>query len=766
MKKLFALILVVLMVLTGCSEVPEGLEQPETPSVPEQEEPEEIVLEGTDYLRENFPIIDGSTSLIPLEAGIRAAIFGKTIEEAALDVSHTTTWGSLQNLLEGNVDMIFSVALSDSQKRQAEYWEAELESVPVAYEGFVFVVNAKNPVDELTQEQLRKIYSGEITNWKEVGGNDAEIIAYQRNTDSGSQNYMIEFMGEVPLMDAPSVKRPGSMAGLMDAIAINDNAENAIGYSVYTYAADMYGNGDEIKFIKVDGAKVNKNSMAKGEYPLVGYNYAIFNAEEPEDSNVRKLVEWMLSDEGQLAAAKAGYVTMRDIGFDYSEEVIEKYEATGTGIKNPGTELPSYEYIVNRQAEIYSIREGLYLDYSSGKYSVNCLKNKELEEEIHAFIEEKSEELRKYRPEFEAYIERRKGNSEYGPLGIPTYWGESEEQQNDPVRVSLKAKNGYIYAVVTLEYWYNVQEGYNNFYKTETAVWDMESGKRLDVTDLFYEGIDIDEVLYKYLMVKSDEKIDAFYSYERKADFAGLPKEGWSITPEGIYFDYGNPYFTEGVFVDFKTLPEGILVTERPRDMKGSFIGATIFSPKLFRIKNDCVYKYIDGESSISYALLPEDSYPNAKKMNSIVEEHIEKYFNDKAIIDYFVSKGFSKENAEGSLWWADWRVTDYGGRYAIFSGGSIECYEVDENNVERIETYPIKTLFVFDIKTGKEIEYEDMLLPGWKEHCTVTDGVNVIVNYKDILEKDITGIDSYGSILFRIGWDYLVKVDEDYIRW
>ncbi len=65
---------------------------------------------------------------------------------------------------------------------------------PVAKEGFVFVVSKDNPVESLTQQQIRDIYSGKITNWSEVGGNDEEIIPYQRNNDSGSQNYMNEFM--------------------------------------------------------------------------------------------------------------------------------------------------------------------------------------------------------------------------------------------------------------------------------------------------------------------------------------------------------------------------------------------------------------------------------------------------------------------------------------------------------------------------------------------------------------------------------------------
>ena len=95
-------------------------------------------------------------------------------------------------------------------------------------------------MDSLTAEQIKMIYAGKITNWSEVGGNDEPIIPYQRNMDSGSRNYMSAFMGEIPLMQAPTALRPGSMDTLVDAIAGYDGAGGSIGYSVYSYVGGMY----------------------------------------------------------------------------------------------------------------------------------------------------------------------------------------------------------------------------------------------------------------------------------------------------------------------------------------------------------------------------------------------------------------------------------------------------------------------------------------------------------------------------------------------
>ena len=125
---------------------------------------------------------------------------------------------------------------------------------------------------------------------------------------------------------------------------------------------------------------------------------------------------------------------------------------------------------------------------------------------------------------------------------MPYYTSWETRNLQQPCSVKIRAKNGIIWAAVSLKYGYNVQDGYDHYYATKTAFWDIESKKRLEPSDLFYEGTDIDEALNKYISGKSQEKVDAYYSYEMKADFMSLPKEGWSITPDGIYFDCGNPY--------------------------------------------------------------------------------------------------------------------------------------------------------------------------------------------------------------------------------
>lgn len=243
----------------------------------ENNKPNEIIVNDTakaaelrEKLKGNFPKMDGSTSTIPLEAGIVAAFEGISQEEAEAKIKHSTTYGSFENLLEGKCELVFVPLLSDEQKKAAEDKGIELEIVPITKEAFVFVINPDNTVDTLTQEQIRKIYTGEIKNWKELGGDDAEIVAYQRDETSGSQNNMKVFMKGYNLIKAKQEFILESMNSILDVIAGYDNGKYSIGYSVHAYARNMY-NLAGIKFVKVDGVEPSYKTIEDGTYPLIDY---------------------------------------------------------------------------------------------------------------------------------------------------------------------------------------------------------------------------------------------------------------------------------------------------------------------------------------------------------------------------------------------------------------------------------------------------------------------------------------------------------------
>ena len=174
------------------------------------------------------------------------------------------------------------------------------------------MVNADNPVDNLTWEQVQKIYTGEITNWKEVGGSDLDIVPFQRNQGAGSQTMFEKLVmdGQSP-MEAPEAWVPDSMQGLIDAVRQYDNTPSAIGFTVYYYANDME-KAQGLKVLSIDGVAPSSQTIRDGSYSFLNPYYVAIDQNTPADSPIRILYDWVLGPEGQKLAAMEGYVPIME----------------------------------------------------------------------------------------------------------------------------------------------------------------------------------------------------------------------------------------------------------------------------------------------------------------------------------------------------------------------------------------------------------------------------------------------------------------------
>lgn len=262
------------------------------------------------FTKQDYPRVDGSTATIPLSEGLAENLLSLTKEEAKSFIKHNTTHNAYENLLNGKADIIFVTEPSKEELAMADSKGIELDVVPVVKEAFVFLVNKNNPVTDISAEDIKNIYQGKIKNWNELGGPDLEIIAYQRPENSGSQTLMQNLvMKDLPLADAPSELKPMAMAGLIEVIAAYDNSDQAIGYSVYYYANSMYSK-NTVKFVNVDGVEPNNENISGDKYPFTSAYYAVLKKSEPSDSNARKLLSFVLSEEGQKLAEESGYVPL------------------------------------------------------------------------------------------------------------------------------------------------------------------------------------------------------------------------------------------------------------------------------------------------------------------------------------------------------------------------------------------------------------------------------------------------------------------------
>ena len=262
------------------------------------------------FTRENFPRLDGSTACIPLGEAIASVLLGESRESVQDLVKFNRTTQSFRNLKNGSCDLLLVGEPNAAVFTEMEEAGFAYDMETLGRDGLVFLVNESNPVDNLTTEQIRDIYTGKITNWKEVGGNDAEIIPIQRNEGAGSQALMKKLvMKDTPLMEAPVEYVAGDMGALMSAVKSYDASANAIGYSVYYYAHDMEM-AKGLKLLKIDGVEPNKETIRERTYPHLNDYYCVIPKAAEADSPTRILYEWLVTEEGQRLVANEGYVTV------------------------------------------------------------------------------------------------------------------------------------------------------------------------------------------------------------------------------------------------------------------------------------------------------------------------------------------------------------------------------------------------------------------------------------------------------------------------
>jgi phosphate transport system substrate-binding protein len=257
---------------------------------------------------DELPRIDGASAAFPVYSAFVNAVYPNTVELYDGVFEYNTTDYGYRLLAQRETDIFIGAGPSKEQKAYAEEQGTEFVYTQIGWEAFVFFVHKDNPIDSLSAEQIKKIYSGEITNWKEVGGSDEEIIAFQRDEGSGSQSMMIRFMGDTPLMEAETETISG-MGAVIEEVVDYQSRAGSIGYSFRYYIEGIVQN-PEVKMIAVDGVAPTADNVRNNTYPIITPVYAVTYKSNP-NPNVARLVEWILSDEGQYIIEKTGYVGMK-----------------------------------------------------------------------------------------------------------------------------------------------------------------------------------------------------------------------------------------------------------------------------------------------------------------------------------------------------------------------------------------------------------------------------------------------------------------------
>lgn len=258
-------------------------------------------------LIEQLPSLDGATALYPVYSAITQAVYPKgEYSPYGSNVMCSTTPEAYNNLLNEVTDLIFVAAPSRQQKDAFTNASKEMVMTPIGKEAFVFFVHADNPVDSLTMEQIRDIYSGKIVNWKQVGGDDESIKAFQRPEGSGSQSALLRVMGnQVPMKPLMEDVVEG-MGGIISQTTMYQNRENAIGFSFRFFSDQMVAN-KAIKLLSIDGIAPSKENIQNETYPIVSPFYAI-HLKSNNNLNIEVLLDWITSPQGKELIDKTGYV--------------------------------------------------------------------------------------------------------------------------------------------------------------------------------------------------------------------------------------------------------------------------------------------------------------------------------------------------------------------------------------------------------------------------------------------------------------------------
>ena len=275
-------------------------------------QPDLVIAEEKD-----MPVMDGAEACYPLYAALAKATYKDiaTIEKEAGQVekgypngkivTFTNTIYGFRRLLDKEVDLFFGARPSEEQMNDAQEMSIELEITTIGREGFVFFVEADNPVNDLTSEQIRAIYHGDITNWSEVGGKDQEISAFQRPANSGSQTMMEYFMGDVPLKEPKTYETVDSMVGVVQHVAQYANEAGAMGYS-FRYFVEGLNQEKGVKLLSVDGVAPTQENIENGSYPLTVSLCLITRKDDP-NPYVQRMIDFILSADGQEIVRKTGY---------------------------------------------------------------------------------------------------------------------------------------------------------------------------------------------------------------------------------------------------------------------------------------------------------------------------------------------------------------------------------------------------------------------------------------------------------------------------
>ena len=242
--------------------------------------------------------IQGSTTVLPI-AQKAAEVFMEKHPETNITVRGGGSGTGIKALLDGTTDIASSSRpMKREEKEKVLATGRTVVEYKIAIDGLAIVVNPSNPVNGLTLQQVKEIFTGAVTNWSEVGGKDAKIVLVSRDTASGTYETFKELVlkGANP---APGALLQASNQAVLTTVA---QTPTGIGYIGLGYLSES------VKAVKVNGVMPTFETVKSGKYPVRRYLYLYTDGRSKKEAT--SFINFLLSPEGQKIVAEEGFIPL------------------------------------------------------------------------------------------------------------------------------------------------------------------------------------------------------------------------------------------------------------------------------------------------------------------------------------------------------------------------------------------------------------------------------------------------------------------------
>ncbi|HHD2753020.1 TPA: phosphate ABC transporter substrate-binding protein [Clostridium perfringens] len=244
--------------------------------------------------RANIVKISGSSSVGPV-IEVEAEAFKNEMPDVTVEINQLGSSAGIKDAINGTVE----IGISSRDLKEKEL-EAGIKEKPIAYDGMSVIVNNENPVQNLTMEQIKDIYTGKITNWKEVGGEDTPIVLVSREDGSGTRDAFQEIVGFNSEQLNPKAQISDGSGSIKTMVAGN---KNAIGYISFSYV------DDSVHAVSVDGVKPTAENVQNKTYKL-SRPFLLVYKENNLSENSKKFIDFMMTKEGQEIVEEEGLISI------------------------------------------------------------------------------------------------------------------------------------------------------------------------------------------------------------------------------------------------------------------------------------------------------------------------------------------------------------------------------------------------------------------------------------------------------------------------